>query len=59
MARSIEMPVGTTTREDMMIQTRFLQFHTLHSYPAALLNRDASGLAKKLTFGGHVRTRVS
>lgn len=38
---------------------RFLQVHTLHSYPAALLNRDDSGLAKRLTFGGSVRTRVS
>ena len=38
---------------------RFLQIHTLHSYPAALLNRDDSGLAKRLTFGGSVRTRVS
>ena len=26
---------------------RFLQIHTLHSYPAALLNRDDSGLAKR------------
>ena len=38
---------------------RFLQIHTLHSYPAALLNRDDSGLAKRLTFGGATRTRVS
>ncbi len=38
---------------------KFLQIHTLHSYPAALLNRDDSGLAKRLTFGGSVRTRVS
>ena len=38
---------------------RFLQFHTLHSYPAALLNRDDSGLAKRLPFGGAVRTRIS
>ncbi len=38
---------------------RFLQIHTLHSYPAALLNRDDSGLAKRLSFGGSVRTRVS
>ena len=39
--------------------TRFLQIHSLHSYPAALLNRDDSGLAKRLTFGGAVRTRIS
>ena len=38
---------------------RFLQIHTLHSYPAALLNRDDSGLAKRMPFGGSVRTRVS
>ncbi len=38
---------------------RFLQIHTLHSYPAALLNRDDSGLAKRLPFGDAVRTRVS
>ena len=42
-----------------MTVPRFLQIHTLHSYPAALLNRDDSGLAKRLTFGGSVRTRVS
>ena len=42
-----------------MPTSRFLQIHTLHSYPAALLNRDDSGLAKRLTFGGSVRTRVS
>lgn len=38
---------------------RFLQFHTLHSYPAALLNRDDSGLAKRMPYGGAVRTRIS
>ena len=38
---------------------RFLQIHTLHSYPAALLNRDDSGLAKRMPFGGSVRTRIS
>ena len=38
---------------------RFLQIHTLHSYPAALLNRDDSGLAKRMQFGGAVRTRIS
>ena len=38
---------------------RFLQVHTLHSYPAALLNRDDSGLAKRMPFGGAVRTRIS
>ena len=38
---------------------RFLQIHTLHSYPAALLNRDDSGLAKRMPFGDAVRTRIS
>ena len=38
---------------------RFLQIHALHSYTAALLNRDDSGLAKRLMFGGSVRTRIS
>ncbi len=38
---------------------RFLQIHTLHSHPAALLNRDDVGMAKRLPFGGATRTRVS
>lgn len=38
---------------------RFLQVHTLTSYPAALLNRDDAGLAKRLPYGGTVRTRIS
>lgn len=38
---------------------RFLQLHTLTSYPAVLLNRDDAGLAKRLPYGGTVRTRVS
>lgn len=42
-----------------MTEARFLQIHTLQSYPAALLNRDDSGLAKRLPYGGVVRTRVS
>ena len=42
-----------------MTKPRFLQIHTLHSYPAALLNRDDSGLAKRLQFGDAVRTRIS
>ncbi len=42
-----------------MTTPRFLQVHTLHSYPAALLNRDDSGLAKRMPFGGAVRTRIS
>jgi CRISPR system Cascade subunit CasC len=42
-----------------MTTPRFLQIHTLQSYPAALLNRDDSGLAKRLPFGGSTRTRIS
>ena len=42
-----------------MTSPRFLQIHTFHSYPAALLNRDDSGLAKRMPFGGSVRTRIS
>lgn len=38
---------------------RFLQFHTLTSYPASLLNRDDAGFAKRMPFGGAVRTRIS
>ena len=41
------------------MDARFLQIHTLTSYPAALLNRDDAGFAKKIPFGGAVRTRVS
>ena len=42
-----------------MTAPRFLQVHTLHSYAAALLNRDDSGLAKRIRFGGVSRTRIS
>ena len=42
-----------------MPDVRFLQIHSLHGYSAALLNRDDSGLAKRITYGGIVRTRVS
>jgi len=38
---------------------RFLQIHTLHSYSSVLLNRDDSGLAKRLPYGGSMRTRIS
>lgn len=38
---------------------RFLQIHTLTSYPASLLNRDDVGFAKRVPFGGVVRTRIS
>lgn len=42
-----------------MIEPRFIQIHWLASYPGTLLNRDDSGLAKSLPFGGTVRTRIS
>ena len=42
-----------------MPKPRFLQIHTLSAYTAALLNRDDSGLAKRLPYGGALRTRIS
>ncbi len=42
-----------------MPDARFLQIHTLHGYSAVLLNRDDSGLAKRILYGGAMRTRVS
>jgi len=39
--------------------TRFVQIHTLASYPAVLLNRDDAGFAKRLPYGGTSRIRVS
>ncbi len=42
-----------------MPDVRFLQIHSLHGYSAALLNRDDSGLAKRMSYGGTTRTRVS
>lgn len=43
----------------MNAKPHFIQIHTLHSYPAALLNRDDAGLAKCLPMGGTTRTRIS
>ncbi|MCB1407572.1 MAG: type I-E CRISPR-associated protein Cas7/Cse4/CasC [Rhodobacteraceae bacterium] len=42
-----------------MTDPRFLQIHFLAPYTAALLNRDDSGLAKRLPYGDTLRTRVS
>lgn len=39
--------------------TRFVQIHAFLSYSAALLNRDDSGLAKRMPYGPAIRTRVS
>jgi len=43
----------------MTMHPRFIQIHTLHTYPAALLNRDDAGLAKRLPLGNATRTRIS
>lgn len=43
----------------MTTQPRFIQIHTLHTYPAALINRDDAGLAKRLPLGNAMRTRIS
>jgi CRISPR system Cascade subunit CasC len=42
-----------------MTDPRFLQIHFLAPYTAALLNRDDAGLAKRLPYGGALRTRIS
>lgn len=38
---------------------KFVQIHFLTSYPAALLNRDDAGFAKRIPFGGGERLRIS
>lgn len=42
-----------------MTTPTFIQVHFLTSYSAVLLNRDDSGAAKRLPYGGAMRTRVS
>ena len=42
-----------------MTRPRFIQIHSLASYPGTLLNRDDTGQAKRLPFGGVTRARVS
>ena len=42
-----------------MTQARYVQVHALTQYTAVLLNRDDSGLAKRLPYGGVMRTRIS
>ena len=42
-----------------MPDVNFLQIHSFHGYSAVLLNRDDSGLAKRMTYGGKTRTRIS
>lgn len=41
------------------MSVRFIQIHTLTHYPASLLNRDDAGFAKRMPFGGAIRTRIS
>ena len=41
------------------VRPHFIQIHSLHAYPAALLNADDAGLAKRLPLGNAVRTRIS
>src|ERR1700736_5064147 len=43
----------------MTTEARFAQFHFLTSYPASRINRDDVGFAKRVPFGGAVRTRIS
>ena len=38
---------------------QFIQIHTLHNYSGALLNRDDTGFAKTMPYGGITRTRIS
>ena len=38
---------------------RFLQIHSLNAYTGALLNRDNTGLAKRMLYGGASRIRIS
>ncbi len=42
-----------------MPEANFLQIHSLHGYSSVLLNRDDSGLAKRISYGGRTRTRIS
>lgn len=37
----------------------FIEIHSLHTYVAALLNRDENGEAKRISVGGKDRTRIS
>ena len=49
----------TTSAQAKMVTAKFLQISTLHSYSSVLLNRDDTGAAKKIPFGGSIRTRTS
>lgn len=41
------------------MKSKFIQIHYLTSYPCSLLNRDDTGFAKRIPFGGTNRTRIS
>ena len=43
----------------MTVEPRFLQIHTVTPYTGALLNRDDTGMAKRLPYGDVLRTRIS
>ena len=53
------MTAGQLAKGDSKLETKFVQIHTLHSYPGVLLNRDDTGFAKTLLYGGVSRTRIS
>ena len=42
-----------------MTKAKFFQIHSLHGYSSVLLNRDDSGHAKRIPYGGTMRTRIS
>lgn len=48
---SRQLKLTSTKGNQRMTNARFLQIHTLHSYAGALLNRDETGLAKRLADG--------
>jgi CRISPR system Cascade subunit CasC len=41
------------------MSTKFIQIHALTGYSSVLLNRDDSGMAKRIEYGAGVRTRTS
>jgi CRISPR system Cascade subunit CasC len=41
------------------MKAKYIQIHTLTSYAGVLLNRDESGMGKRLPYGGAIRGRVS
>ncbi len=43
----------------MTVEPRFLQIHTLTPYTGSLLNRDDTGMAKRMPYGEVLRTRIS